>query len=74
MPGSSLEKQVAGNHYKDLPIQPVQFIYANNIGFLEGNIIKYIVRHKSKNGKDDILKAIHYCEMLLEMTYGKSTD
>ena len=71
---SSLEKQVAGSHYKDLPIQPVEFIHANGIGFLEGNIIKYIVRHKSKNGKDDILKAIHYCEMLLEMTYGKTVD
>ena len=74
MSGSSLEKQVGGGHYKDLPIQPVEFIHANGIGFLEGNIIKYIVRHKSKNGKDDILKAIHYCEMLLEMTYGKTTE
>ena len=71
---SSLNKQVGGGHYKDLPIQPVEFIHANGIGFLEGNIIKYIVRHKSKNGKDDILKAIHYCEMLLEMTYGKTTE
>jgi hypothetical protein len=71
---NALNKQVDGNHYKDMPIQPVQFIHANNIGFLEGNVIKYIVRHKSKNGKDDILKAIHYCEMLLEMTYGKTIE
>lgn len=62
---SSKNKQVGGEHYK-LPIQPIDFIRKNNIPFIEGNIIKYVVRHRDKNGKQDILKAIHYLEMLLE--------
>lgn len=66
---SALEKQVSGSHYKDFPIQPVEFIYKNNIPYLEGNVIKYTCRHRSKNGKADILKAIHYLELLLELEY-----
>lgn len=58
-------KQVGGNHYQ-MPIQPVTFIRANNIPYIEGNIIKYVVRHKNKHGKQDLLKAMHYLEMLLE--------
>lgn len=65
-----LEVQVAGDHYKKLKIQPVEYIYANGIGYLEGNIIKYVTRHRDKNGADDLRKAIHYCELLLEMEYG----
>lgn len=65
----SLDKQVGGGHYKDMKIQPVEFIHANNISYLEGNVIKYISRHKSKNGAEDIKKAIHYCELLLELEY-----
>ena len=60
-----LAKQVGGSHYKDFKIQPVEFIVANNIGFLEGNAIKYICRHKAKAGRQDIEKAIHYLEMIL---------
>jgi len=69
---SALDKQVAGTHYKSMAIQPVEFITMNNIGFLEGNIIKYVCRHHAKNGVDDIKKAIHYCELLLETKYGES--
>ena len=65
---SALDTQVSGNHYK-MPIQPVEFIYKNNIGYLEGNVIKYTCRHKSKNGKEDILKAIHYLQLILELQY-----
>lgn len=61
--------QVGGSHYKDMPIQPAEFIYANNIPYLEGNVIKYITRHKSKNGAQDVRKAIHYCEMILALEY-----
>ena len=67
---NALTKQVGGSHYNSMVIQPVEFIVANNIGFLEGNVIKYICRHQNKNGADDIKKAIHYCELLLHTKYG----
>ena len=67
---SALDVQVAGNHYKDLAIQPVEYIHANNIGYMEGNVIKYVSRHKSKNGADDVRKALHYCQLLLKLEYG----
>jgi len=60
------EKQIGGEHYKTLPIQPGEFIRKNGIGWYEGNAIKYVCRYKQKNGKEDILKAIHYLELLLE--------
>ena len=62
----TLNKQIGGNHYKDMKIQPTEFIVANDIPYREANIIKYVCRHKSKNGKEDIQKAMHYLEMLLE--------
>jgi hypothetical protein len=68
---NALAKQVGGKHYTNMLVQPVEFIVANNIGFLEGNIIKYICRHQSKHGAEDIKKAIHYCEMLLHIKYGE---
>jgi hypothetical protein len=71
---SALDKQVSGNHYKDKGIQPIVYIHANNLGFCEGNVIKYVTRHKSKSGKDDILKAIHYLELLLELEYGQTNE
>lgn len=58
-------KQVGGSHYQ-LPIQPIDYIVQNDIPYREGNAIKYITRHRSKNGKQDIEKAIHYLEMILE--------
>ena len=67
----ALRKQEGGNHYKDMTIQPVEFITANNLGFLEGNVVKYICRHHAKNGAEDIKKAIHYCELLLQTKYGE---
>jgi hypothetical protein len=66
---TALDKQEGGNHYKDMAIQPVEFITANNLGFLEGNVVKYICRHHAKNGAEDIKKAIHYCELLLATKY-----
>jgi hypothetical protein len=67
---SALDKQEGGNHYKDMVIQPVEFITKNQISFLEGNVIKYVCRHASKNGKQDIEKAIHYLELIKELHYG----
>lgn len=62
---SMKDAQVGGEHYK-LPIQPIDFIIKNDIPFVEANVIKYVVRHRQKNGKEDIEKAIHYLQMLLE--------
>lgn len=64
-----LKKQVGGNHYKQFKIQPVEFIHANDIPYMEGCAIKYICRHKEKNGKEDIQKAIHYLKLLMELEY-----
>ena len=58
-----------GKHYKDFKIQPSKFINENNLLFAEGNVIKYVCRHKLKNGKEDIQKAIHYLEMIIERDY-----
>ena len=64
----SSEKQVGGKHYLKYNIQPVEFIIKNNIGFVEGNIIKYVLRFKEKGGVQDLLKAKHYIELLIDST------
>jgi len=64
---TALNKQEGGNHYKDLPIQPVEFIHANAIGYFEGNVIKYVSRWRKKNGIADLEKAKHYIELLIEL-------
>ena len=64
----SFKKQVGGNHYLKYKISPVEFIIKNNIGFVEGNIIKYILRFKEKGGAEDLQKAKHYIELLIEST------
>ena len=61
--------QVGGNHYKDCKIQPTEFIHANNIPFIEGNIIKYVIRHRNKNGIEDLKKARHYIDLLINFEY-----
>ena len=63
---TAFNTQVGGSHYKDLKIQPTEYILANNLGFLEGNVIKYVTRYKHKNGVEDIDKAIHYLQILKE--------
>jgi hypothetical protein len=67
---SALNKEVGGNHYKEFRIQPIEFIEGNDLGFSVGNIIKYVCRYKYKNGKEDLLKAKHYIELLIELEYG----
>jgi hypothetical protein len=67
----SFKKQVGGNHYKKYVIQPVDFIIKNNIGFVEGNVIKYILRFKEKGGVLDLEKAKHYIELLIDSSKGK---
>jgi len=68
-PDSPLDVQVGGGHYKDLPIQPIEYIYKNNLNFLQGNIVKYATRYKDKNGKEDLEKVIHYAQLLIAMEY-----
>ena len=62
------EEQVGGRHYIEKSIQPWDYIIANQMGYLEGNIIKYISRYKDKGGLDDLIKASHYLEKLIEVT------
>lgn len=58
-----LQKQEGGSHYKELKIQPVEYAYANNLGFCEGSVVKYVTRHRSKNGAEDFI------ELLLALQY-----
>lgn len=68
---SALNDQVSGDHYKDKVIQPVEYIYMNGIGYMEGNVIKYITRWKEKGGVNDLRKAKHYIELLIELNEKK---
>jgi len=67
----SSKKQIGGNHYLKYKIQPIEFIIKNNIGFVEGNILKYILRFKEKGGVQDLEKAKHYIELLIDTSKGK---
>ena len=62
----SEEKQVGGDHYKNMVITPTDYVVANEIAWCEANVIKYISRHRAKNGREDVEKAKHYCELLLK--------
>ena len=63
---SATDIQVGGDHYKRMAIQPFDFIHRNNLSFAVGNIIKYVCRYKDKNGVEDLMKARHYIDMLIE--------
>lgn len=64
---SALERQVGGNHYKQLIMQPIQLIIGAKCDFTQGCIIKYISRYRNKNGKEDLEKIIQYAELYLEL-------
>lgn len=64
---SALNTQVAGDHYKSLKIQPIEFIHANGIPFAEGSVIKYVTRWRDKGGLADLEKAKHFLELLIEL-------
>lgn len=66
--------QIGGNHYQGLKIHPVEYNYANGLPFIEGNVVKYITRHRNKNKAEDVKKAIHFCVMLLKLEYGYSKE
>lgn len=63
----ALQRQEGGAHYKDMAIQPVEYIHANGIGYFEGNVIKYVTRWRAKNGVEDLRKARHYLDLLIEL-------
>ena len=65
--GEALKTQVGGSHYKVLRIQPVEYIWGNNIPFIEGSVIKYVTRWRAKGGTADLEKAKHYIDMLIEL-------
>jgi hypothetical protein len=66
---NSLDTQVGGSHYLEMKIQPVEYIMANGLGFIEGSVIKYVSRHKRKDGIKDLKKAIHFLQILIEKEY-----
>lgn len=63
--------QIGGSHYSNKAIQPIEYILANDLGFCEGNVVKYVTRYKEKNGLEDLQKAKHYIEFLIEQ-YNKN--
>jgi len=67
-------KQVGGDHYNSKSIQPIDYILENELGYCEGNVIKYVTRHKDKNGAEDIKKAIQYLQFILADQYGEKLD
>ena len=56
-------RQIGGSHYKNMKIQPYEFISKNDLSFFQGNVIKYVCRYRLKNGVQDLEKIIHYCEL-----------
>ncbi len=68
------DKQVGGNHYQNMKIQPAEFINKNKLPFAEGNAIKYICRHINKGGEQDLEKAKHYIDMIIERDYGDEAE
>ena len=68
------DKQVGGNHYQNMKIQPAEFINKNKLPFAEGNAIKYICRHINKGGEQDLKKAKHYIDMIIDRDYGDDAE
>ena len=62
----AIDTQIGGGHYKDMPIQPIEYCIANQIPFAEGNVIKYVSRWRKKGGVQDLKKARHMLDMLIE--------
>jgi hypothetical protein len=73
-PESPREAQIGGNHYKDMPIQPIEYIAVNGLSFLQGSVVKYVSRYKAKGGLQDLEKAKHCIDLMIEFEYGNTTD
>lgn len=74
MPRFATDRQVGGGHYKDMAIEPVEYCEKNRLTSLESAVVKYVSRHKSKNGIEDINKAIHCLEMIKQYHYKDQVD
>ena len=68
---SVYNKQIGGTHYKKMKIQPSRFVIENELLFPEGSVIKYVIRHQDKGGKEDLEKAKHFIDMIIERDYSK---
>lgn len=66
-----MSDQVGGNHYRNKAIEPIRYVMENKLGYCEGNVIKYVTRHREKGGAQDIKKAIQYLHFILEHQYGE---
>ena len=73
-PVSPLMQQYGGNHYKGLAIEPVEYAYKNNLDFFQGNVVKYITRFRDKNGLEDLKKAKHFIDLLIQFEYSEEGD
>lgn len=69
MSQTALATQVGGTHYKNLAIQPVEYCQINGLNYCEASVVRYVTRHRQKNGRQDIEKAIHCLELLLAIEY-----
>ena len=69
---TALDDQVGGRHYKALAIQPAEYCQRNRLPYCESSVIRYVTRHREKNGREDIEKAIHCLRLLLEIEYPQS--
>ena len=66
-----MSDQVGGDHYRNKAIEPIRYIMENNLGYCEGNVIKYVTRHREKGGAQDIRRAIQYLNFILQHQYGE---
>lgn len=71
---NALDVQVGGGHYKDYAIQPIEFCQKNRLNACETSIVKYICRHGNKNGIEDLKKAKHYIDLLIELEYSEELE
>jgi hypothetical protein len=69
---SPRSEQVGGNHYKDMTIQPIEYIAVNGLSFLQGSVVKYVSRYKAKGGLQDLEKAKHCIDLMIEFEYGSN--
>ena len=67
IPSRANANQVGGEHYRNKAIQPWDYIVSNNLGYLEGCVVKYVSRYKEKGGMQDLEKAAHYLQKLMEV-------
>jgi hypothetical protein len=71
---TALDSQVGGKHYKGLAIQPAEYCQRNRLPYCESSVIRYVTRHREKNKAEDIKKAIHCLQLLLELEYPENVD